>query len=319
VVPAKLRDELSPRDTGAVLLSYSHKRPLLRLIDVDAAEVLPVPTKLDRLGYGLDRVVERDGFFAFAPNISTALLRSDFSVEPLVIKNVGWPAPALAEDHVWISPYDKKESSRGCEAREVDANGNVLRSLTTPPRWSIVGELTGAFVVSLYGTVGLWRPGTAAEPFKPEASLIAVRPPEDVIVASSDGLRVYDGSGTVTRKVEMQLPDPMWKLACAGASRDGRYVVIDIGYTDRLRYCDLDRGTAVPVTGTFDNFCYPPVFSRSGRHVFLGVPFEKRVLGFGVDALTLAEVSRPKKRITAMPLLDIGYRPAIASVGSQKS
>lgn len=48
------RGELGPRDTGAVLLAYSDRRPLLRLIDVDAAEVLPLPTKLDSLDDALE-------------------------------------------------------------------------------------------------------------------------------------------------------------------------------------------------------------------------------------------------------------------------
>ncbi len=91
-----------------------------------------------------------------------------------------------------------------------------------------------------------------------------------------------------------------------------------MGRIDRLRrndpeslhYCDLETGNAARVSGTFENFCYDPVFSRSGQHVFLGVPFENAVVGFDVDELALEQVRTAKGRaISAMPLHDLGSLP----------
>jgi hypothetical protein len=79
---------------------------------------------------------------------------------------------------------------------------------------------------------------------------------------------------------------------------------------DRLRYCDLELGTAVPVRGTFRGFCNRPVFSRSGRHVFVGVPHEHRMLVLPVDEPSLFDVTPPGRRPYMMPLLDLGGIPA---------
>lgn len=282
---------------------------MLRLIDVDAGVALKVPSALDRQLLFVHPVVERDGFFAFQRNVSTALLGADLAGPGVFVENAAWPVPAHEPDHVWLRVYRD-----GALAREIDRRGTVLREVRCPPGWQVVGETSAALVVRSdeYG-VGIWRPGEDAVPLVNKARLLAVIPPGRVLTVSQDGIRLIDAeSATVLMHVEMSVQH--WLTVRAGISHDGTAIAFDnpqsvYALDDRLVYLDLTRGTASYVAGGFDRSGWEPVFARSGRHVFVGVPSESRVTAFSVDALELTELRL--KGGNPMPLLDLGRMPAV--------
>ncbi len=69
-----------------------------------------------------------------------------------------------------------------------------------------------------------------------------------------------------------------------------------------LAVVDLIAGQLAVADADYDGYSYSPVWSRDGRTIYLGLPFERRIATIVLD--TLRRVRLPLRR-APMPLIEL--------------
>ena len=202
------------------LLSYSEDRPLLHLVDTVTSADTPMPSPADDVDAAVDRVLLRDGYFAYRQSgVGVVTLPRTFEGEWVQIGEEWGPVPSRDPSLMWVHT--------DANARLVDQFGRVQRSVDASVGRMVHAEFDGRlFTQADDGSVFVLRidDGRVVDTWGKAAVLGAST---DGVIGwrhgDGRGLRLLDLSGDTLARCE--LPEG-WRWSSSGElSPDGRYLV----------------------------------------------------------------------------------------------
>jgi uncharacterized protein YwqG len=288
------------------LLAYGGAHPFIHFVDVAAGKDLPVPSPADVGSDALDRLLRREGYFAFTQSHALVTLPSDLDGAWRAVDGRWAPVPARDPRLMWVTP-----SSRDA-ALLIDRWGQVRREVAWTGTAMLRAEVeAGVVIEDDHGTMTLLGFAGTTTPW------------HDVMVAGvADGAVVgaerhgpalvrFDASGNETGRASVE---DGWRWSFLGSlSPNGRYyldeVMEDIPFHEvlegarserRLLVGDLETGALIPVDTVGHSTGYR-IWDRGGERVFLTTFTD---LGtFTVNDPTLRRAT--SARIKAAPLMDV--------------
>jgi hypothetical protein len=314
------------------MLGYHERKPMLRIIRLQAREFEPAPTSLDT-GYALDYCLRREGWIAFRPNLDVWGLPTPLNGDPfLVAKSASW-AIGADPSTIWLTDT-ASETGRPIVARLYDGlSRSVIREVELPLGFRPCGETTEALILRRDDVVGLfeWRERRERpEMLVPDAAHIYAEQSSRFACAAAgdtDDLIVVDAEARTTTRVPLPDGASRWELKGAFSS-DGSKLAIAIDYSPQRTMEELLGRLSSVVSGAsvayeraprrlavvdslgklalsddeFDNFAWP-VWSVDGDWLVFNAPFQAR--GLWIASTTDLRLQRiPFKRNPPVPLMD---------------
>jgi hypothetical protein len=291
---------------GQRLLCYESKAPLLRVLNLESLEIEELPTPWDK-GFAIDTAWHRDTYIALHQT-DRGIIRFERSLSGpgrLLGPSHYSPFPAAARDHVWLCDPQGRHHDKPHVAWEIDGEGKLIRELHLPRGVFLRGELGQRFVVQIGSELFLWS-GRGQVGGHPVASGWFVGIFSDTLIwVEVDTRATLRWAGTFHGAITPTGVD-FWTYVHPSPAPTGSTIAIpfDSAVKGRggLAIVDLVNGTSVMAEGAFKYSSYPPVWSRDGDAIFLGLPFERRIAR--VDTKSLAMERLGIKR-APMPILAV--------------
>ena len=307
-----------------VLLGYSDRRPRLRVVRLGERSVEPAPIELDETGGAIESILLREGWLAaeVGQEVWTIPLPLGKTRGEILTESFDCE-PDPDGSSVWVG--DRKTPGTFWRVNGVTQTADAVVEFGAGARLDAVAP--AGFVVRRGTELALVDDRSSERGRIGAGHVLASHGNMILVDETSGGFALHDlGSGSRT-----EVEDPgvgRWQ-AFPSFSPDGHSVAIGAdrdppkpppenpdwgnlapyeGSPSCLVLIDPATGKATVAEGSFDNFCYPPVWSNDGAWLAFGAPCESRQLWVMSSEERVLQRVRFRRQ-PPMPLLDATHLP----------